>query len=260
MAVPDQPRKIDSLKSFERAIDVLSLFALNKPELSLAEIVSLTALPKSTAFRILNSLVLSRICDKDPITGRYSLGIALLHFADIRKRQAKVRDVAVPFLRLLRTHLDETVVLAVRAGDDRVQLDRVEAHHPLFLNADLGLRVPLYLGATGLILLSGLTPPQINGYIGRTQFERRQRNTIASAEQLQREIALVRKNGFAESRSELRDTPCMALAVPILDHKGETVAALGALIADSRFTAQVRRRGVQFLLEAAQKISTRLAK
>ena len=78
MALPSEPRKVDSLKSFERAIDVLSLFALNKPELSLAEIVALTALPKSTAFRILNSLVLSRICDKDPITGRYSLGIALL--------------------------------------------------------------------------------------------------------------------------------------------------------------------------------------
>ena len=137
MVVSAPSKKVDSLKSFERAIDVLSLFALNKPDLSLAEIVSLTALPKSTAFRILNTLVLSRICDKDPITGRYSLGIALLHFADIRKRQAKVRDVAVPFLRLLRTHLDETVVLAVRAGDDRVQLDRVEAHHPLFLNAAL---------------------------------------------------------------------------------------------------------------------------
>lgn len=86
MVVSAPSKKVDSLKSFERAIDVLSLFALNKPDLSLAEIVSLTALPKSTAFRILNTLVLSRICDKDPITGRYSLGIALLHFADIRKR------------------------------------------------------------------------------------------------------------------------------------------------------------------------------
>ncbi len=259
MVVSAPSKKVDSLKSFERAIDVLSLFALNKPDLSLAEIVSLTALPKSTAFRILNTLVLSRICDKDPITGRYSLGIALLHFADIRKRQAKVRDVAVPFLRLLRTHLDETVVLAVRAGDDRVQLDRVEAHHPLFLNAEVGLRVPLYLGATGLILLSGLTPSQINGYIGRTQFERRQRNHIVSAAQLQREIAAIKKNGFVESRSELSETPCMSLAVPILDNKGETVAALGTLIAESRFSAQFRSRAVQFLIEGAQKISAKLS-
>lgn len=260
MAAGAKAQKPDALKSFEKAIDVLSLFALNKPDLSLAEIVSLTGLPKSTAHRILNSLVLSRICDKDPVTGRYSLGIALLHFADIRKRQEKVRDVSVPFLRLVRTNLDETVILAVRVGDDRVQLDRVEAHHALFLNAEVGLRAPLYLGATGLVLLAGLTPPQINGYIARTQFERRQRNTILSVEQLQREIASVKKHGFAESRSELSETPCTSLAVPIFDGKGETVAALGALIADSRFTAAFRRRAVEILQEGAQKISTRLLK
>lgn len=260
MATPAKAKSADSLKSFEKAIDVLSLFALNKPELGLAEIVALTGLPKSTAFRILNSLAQSRLCDKDPITGRYSLGIALLHFADIRKRQAKVRDIAVPILRLLRTHLDETVVLAVRVGDDRVQLDRVEAHHPLYLNAEVGMRAPLYLGATGLILLAGLTPAQVNGYVARTRFERRQRNTIASAEQLECEIALIKKAGFAESRSELSETHCTSLAVPILDDKGETVAALGALIADSRFTAQFRRRGVQLLQEGAQKISARLTK
>lgn len=260
MPSSSKAKRDDSLGSLKKAIDVLSLFALSKPELSLGEVVALTGLPKTTAFRILNTLAQNHICDKDPVTGRYSLGIALLHFADIRKRQAKIRDIAVPILRLLRTHLDETVVLAVRVGDDRVQLDRVEAHHPLFLNAEVGLRVPLYLGATGLILLAGLTAPQINAYIARTRFERHQRNHILNAEQLQREIALVRKSGYAENRSELSETPCMSLAVPILDDNGETVAALGTLIAESRFTAPFRRRGVQLLNEGAQKISARLAK
>lgn len=250
----------ESLSSLKKAVKVLSLFDLHQPELSLGEVVFQSGLPKTTAYRILSTLVESHICDKDPVTGRYSLGLMLLHFGHVRRRQTRLRDVAIPIIRWIRTHLDETVAISIRAGDDRVQLEQAEAHHPLFLHSEPGMHVPLYIGATGLILLAGLTPAQIESYIARTPLERKQRNQILTAAQLRAELARIAERGYCESRCELDHAKSMALAVPIRDEDGTTIGAVCTLVVESRYNPEFRNRALTFLTDGAQKIAAKFVR
>ena len=47
--------------------------------------------------------------------------------AAVRKRQTKIWDEALPFMRTMRDVVDETVLLSVRVGDERFILDQVES-------------------------------------------------------------------------------------------------------------------------------------
>lgn len=257
---PTLAKDRESLTSLKKAIKILSLFDLHQPELSLGDIVFQSGLPKTTAYRILTALVDGHLCAKDPVTGRYSLGLMLLHFGHVRRRQTRLRDLAIPILRLMRTQIDDTTVISIRAGDDRVHLEQAEAHHPLFLHSEPGMHVPLYVGATGLILLAGLTPAQIESYIARTSFERKQRNQILTAAQLRAELARIGERGHAESRAELSHAKCMTLAVPITDERRATIGAVGVLVPESRYTAEFKARALQVLADGALKIAAKMAK
>lgn len=254
---PHAERAPYAIESLNRAIDILSAFTHARPELSLNEIAEIADLPKTTAFRMLTTLVNRHLCDQDPATGHYSLGFALLHFAEVRRRQARVRDLAMPVMRDIRDQLNETVVLSIRCDDYRVHIDAAEGFDPMRRMAEPGVRVPLYAGAASKVLLAGLRDIEIDAFFQRTTLKPFQKNTLVSPTALRREIVMVRRNGYAESRSELI-AGCAAVAVPIKDYTGETVAVIDVLTPEGRYTPAFRETCLRLLLGGARRISERL--
>lgn len=225
--------------------------------MGLAEIVQAVRLPKTTVFRVLSSLVERGFCQWDAQAGKYSLGFELLRLADIRRRQSNVHDVALPVMREIRNEVNETVILSVRSGDSRVHIDFVEGLHPMRRMADLGVHAPLYAGAASKVLLAGMEDDQIEAYLKRTKLTAFQESTITDPAVLWREIRLVRKRGFAESKGELFPGGG-ALAAPIKDYSGATVAVMDILTPAHRYTAAHRDSCIVLLLEGAQRASERL--
>ena len=62
------------VKAVKRALDVLSCFTLEVPELSLVEICAQTGLPKATVHRLLATLAQADYIVQDPDTSVYRLG------------------------------------------------------------------------------------------------------------------------------------------------------------------------------------------
>jgi len=196
-------------------------------------------------------------CEVDPQTGQYSLGFALVRLADLRRRQSNVHDVAIPVMREIRNEVNETVILSVRSGDFRVHIDFVEGLHPMRRMADLGVRAPLYAGAASKVLLAGMDDGEIEAYLGRTKLTAFQNTTITDKNVLWREIRLIRKRGFAESKGELFPGGG-ALAAPLKDFSGKTVAVMDILTPEHRYTAEHRERCITLLLDGARRASQRL--
>ena len=246
-----------SIEVLGRAIDILCVFSHARPSMSLTEIVQEVGLPKTTVFRVLSSLAERGFCRWDAQAGKYSLGFELLRLADIRRRQSNVHDVALPVMREIRNEVNETVILSVRSGDSRVHIDFVEGLHPMRRMADLGVHAPLYAGAASKVLLAGMEDGQIEAYLKRTKLTAFQESTITDPAILWREIRLVRKRGFAESKGELFPGGG-ALAAPIKDYSGGTVAVMDILTPAHRYTAAHRDRCIGLLLNGAQRASERL--
>jgi len=250
----DNPYAIEVLR---RAFDILAVFTHERPSLSLAEIVTAVGLPKTTVFRVLSSLVEQGYCEWDLQTGKYGLGFELLRLADIRRRQTKVHDVAAPLMREIRNAVNETVILSVRAGDSRVHIDFVEGLHAMRRMADLGVPAPLYAGAASKVLLAGMEDDEIEAYLDRTDLTAFQDSTITDRAVLWREVRGIRKRGFAESKGELFPGGG-ALAAPIKDFTGKTIAVLDILTPDHRYTAEHRERCIAILVEGTVRASERL--
>jgi IclR family transcriptional regulator, KDG regulon repressor len=246
-----------SIAVLRRAFDILASFSHAKPSMGLAEIVDIVQLPKTTVFRVLSSLVQHGYCEWDEQAAKYGLGFELLRLADIRRRQGNVRDVALPVMRQIRDAVNETVILSARMGDSRVHIDFVEGLHPMRRMADLGVRAPLYAGAASKILLAGMKDDEIEAYLDRTDLTAFQQSTITDRNTLWREVRIIRKRGFAESKGELFPGGG-ALAAPIKDYSGDTVAVMDILTPEHRYTAAHREHCINMLLKSAQSASERL--
>lgn len=240
-----------------KAAGVLSVFTAARPSLSLQEIAAATHLPKTTAFRILSTLVAHDLCELDGESGEYSLGFGLLRLAEIRRRQANLHHVAMPLMRSLRDAINETVVLSVRTGESRVHIDFIESLHPVRRTVEIGVVAPLYAGAASKVLLAGMQDDEIERYLQRTPLKRLQDSTITDKKTLLAEIGLIRERGFAESRGELI-AGGGALAAPLRDFSGRTVGVIDVLTPEDRYTAQHREKCIALLLEASRRGSERL--
>ncbi len=246
-----------SVEAVNRAADIFFAFSHTDPELTLPEIMSRTGLPKTTAFRVLSTLCERGLCLKDPISGKYSLGFELLHLAEIRRRQASIHSLAMPFLRVIRDQVKETVVLSIRVGDDRVHLDFAEGLHPMRRMVELGRRSPLYAGAASKVLCAGLRNSEISEYLERTQLEKICDNTITDAKLLWKEIERIRELGYAESKSEIFGGGA-SLAAPIRDYTSATIAVIDIITPENRYTEEHRKLCMAALMEGTGNLSRQL--
>ena len=247
-----------SIAVLDRAVGILNILSQADSALSLGEIASASGLPKPTVFRILAVLGEHDFVEVNSETTSYSLGFTLVRLADTRRRQSNLHSVALPIMRNIRNALGETIVLSVRSGDSRVHIDFLEGTHAMRRMADLGLHAPLYAGASSKILLAGMTDTEIDEYLARVDRVPIQENTITNAEELLREVTLIRERGYAESRGEFITGGGGAIAVPIKDYEGRTVAAMDVLTPQPRYTAEHREKCIEMMLNGGRQISERL--
>lgn len=147
-----------TIRSVERALDVLLCFAGESGGLGVTYIAEKVGLYKSTVHRILGALEVKGFVRQDPSTGRYHLGLKALELASGYLTSGDLPSVAHAEMVALRDSAQETVSLYVRDGSERVRVQRAEGPLTVRRVVGLGERLPLYLGASGKVLLGWLHP------------------------------------------------------------------------------------------------------
>ena len=105
-----------------RILAVFEAFESHGPSLSLTQIAEFTGLPVSTTHRIVGELTEWGALARDA-QGRYQVGIRLWELAQNAGR--RLRDTARPFLQDLFSLTGESVLLAVREGNEALYVDRI---------------------------------------------------------------------------------------------------------------------------------------
>jgi len=247
-----------SIAVLDKAIGILNILSSADSAMTLRDIAEATGLPKPTVFRILAVLGEHDFIEANRERTNYSLGFSLVRLADVRRRQSNLHSVALPVMRHIRNATGESVVLSVRSGDSRVHIDFLEGTHAMRRMADLGLHAPLYAGASSKILLAGMGDREIDEYLARVERVPIQENTITNAEDLRREVDLIRQRGYAESRGEFITGGGGAIAVPIKDYDGKTVAAMDVLTPQPRYTPEHREKCIELMIDGGKQISESL--
>jgi len=242
------------VQSVARAADLLKALGAHGGPATVFDLADRCGLNRSTAWRILATLEDEGLVERDPATGRYEIGYALVALGAAAGHDPLVRR-ARPALRALAEACLETASLAVPRGMQLVYVDQVQAPH--VMAADwLGRATPLHATSTGKALLAWLSEDDIGAALpGR--LERFTDTTITTRPVLRTELAQVRARGYAISRGEL-EPALWGVSAPVLDG-GRPVAVVSVWGVESR----IRARGLDALgartLAAADEIAAAAA-
>ncbi len=239
----------------DRAIAVLKVFDASHASLTLSEIAARAELHVSTCLRLLSTLRAHGMVRREEASGRYSLGYEILALAEIARTSGGLADWARPVMRELCDQFGETVVLSVRSGDHRIDLDQAIGQQNVRRVIALGERKPLYAGAASQVLLSGFTDAEVDDYLGRVALVKLAEHTVTEPARLRRIIARIRREGFAESIQQQSDSGGAGVAAGIFDGRRDMVGAIGISVPQYRFTPALRRRLSTGVMTAADKIS-----
>ncbi len=239
----------------DRAVAVLKAFDSSHTNLTLSEIAARAELHVSTCLRLLSTLRAHGMLRRDDDSGRYSLGYEILALAEIARGSGGLADWARPVMRELCEAFDETVVLSVRSGDHRIDLDQVIGQQNVRRVISLGERKPLYAGAASQVLLSGFSDRGVDEYLSRVSLAKLAEQTVTDVAELRRLLARIRRDGFAESVQQQSDTGGAGVAAGIFDGRRQMVGAIGISVPQYRFTPTLRAKLVPGVMAAADQIS-----
>jgi DNA-binding IclR family transcriptional regulator len=216
-----------------RALAMLDAFSSESPRLTLSEIAERSGAPLTTAHRFVGVLsdwgALVRRSD-----GRYEIGRKLWDLGLLAPVQAELRQVAAPFLLDVHTATRDTVHLAVRDGLSALYVERISGRESVPVVSQVGSRLPLHATGVGKVLLAAAPDDVFDRMLGA--LTRETRHTIADPPLLRREIAEVRRRGFARTAEEM-SLGMASVAVPVTVERAGTpvvAAALGIVVPSSR--------------------------
>lgn len=247
----------EQLQTLRRAIAIMDCFTQEETELGVREIARKVNLSSSAAGRLLASLKEMGVLSQNPDTRAYSMGSRILSWANVYNSNLDVRNQAMPAITELHQATRETISLYILEGKERVCVERIESPHNVRIVQRIGRRLPLYAGSAGKVMLAFLSPAQQEEYLQNTPLPALTAKTITDINALRLELKKAREQGYAVSFGEWVEDAA-GVAAPILNQKGQVIAALAISGPTMRFNQQNVERYCFEAKRVALQISTRL--
>ncbi len=217
--------------ALERAVEILDLVAEEPGALGISSIARRLDLPKSSVANICGVLV--------------DTGMLRLH-ADGYRLGAHLAQLgasylsSVDYVRLfheccagLDVAVSETVQLAMLNDElEVVYLARRDGVYPVRLASTPGKALPATCTATGKAMLARLPDHVLAARLSDAEFPALTKNSITTSDAFLKEIAEIRRKGFALDREEvIEGVICVAVAVPGSGPGGDSMAMSVTLLA-----------------------------
>jgi DNA-binding IclR family transcriptional regulator len=243
-----------TVRVVDRAVDVLFCLSDAGGELSLREISARTGLDKATVHRILTTLGNRGLVRPGGQSGSYALDVGILRLSAGAFGGLEIRSIARPFMVELNRRAGETVALSVLTDRRRVYVDHVESQREVRWVPRIGYAEELYAGAAAKALLAHLPADEQEQIIEGASFAPSTPNTPKGPAMLRRQVAKVKKDGFAVTLGE-RYAGNAAIAAPIFESSGRPIAALTVAGPAETFTKGEVAAITTPLLDATERIS-----
>jgi len=227
-------------QSIDRAAQLLVLVVEGDGAASVGELAQRSGLPKSTVSRAVAALERRGLLQRDGARRGVRPGPVLLRLARRGVPDADLVDLAGPMLKSLGEVSGETINLAVPTPLGVEHLAQVDSRHFIGSTNWLGRRVEYSTTAVGKVFAAfGAAPPELENGISESVLE------------------TVRARGYALAVGEL-EPGLAAMAAPVRDAGGETVAALSISGPDHRLTTPRITELAPVLVAGADGLSARL--
>lgn len=240
-------------RTIKKAIQILGLFSLERPEWGVSEVARALALPKSTASGLMSSLADQRLLSRT-VKGRYRLGWRLFELSqtllDTTEFRVEARSVMEELVRCWK----ETVHLAVLDGVQAVYVEKLQPTPAVKIwISRAGARLPAHCSGVGKVLLAHCEWEYVAELLEDQGMPALTPNTITNLDDLADELERVRERGYAYDHEETLVGLC-CVAAPIYGSRGTVVAAVSLSVPAYRFRTR-KSKYTAAILDAARRIS-----
>jgi len=213
------------IQSIDRALQILELFSLEKPEWGVTEISKALNIYKSNVHNVLTTLAEKGFIIKDSKTDKYKLGIKFFELGSIVIKNMDLRKIAHPYIEELSKEFNETVHLGILDKGRVISIEGEESAKGLSSHIEIGRRAPLHCTAVGKAIMAYLSEEEINLIIKEKGLKRFTENTITTKKDLRNEFKKIREQGYAVDNIE-HEEGVRCVAGPIRDYTGKVIASM----------------------------------
>ncbi|WP_127817808.1 IclR family transcriptional regulator [Microbacterium sp. CPCC 204701] len=240
-----------TLDSVVNALRVVQMFRTNAT-LTVTQVAKELDVAKSTAHRLLSTLVTEGFAERDPLKRVYhpgatlvAVGLSSMGTFDVQRRANQpMADAAA--------RIGETVKLLVLQGRFSRCISSIEAEHALQVGGGIGRMLPVHATAGGKILLQNATEDHLRRLFP-TGLPALTEHTITDFDDLMVELQATRKRRWATSRQE-STVGVDGVAVAVTGVANKIVAALAVAAPSARMNPTRRLEIARELLEAAERM------
>lgn len=219
----------ETVKSVERAADILLLLHNNNKKLGVSEIANQLDLNKSTVHRILASFEVKGLVKKTA-DEKYGIGLGIFAMGLQVSKEYSVLEIIKPYMRRLMNEVGEAVNISMLEdyfnGKYRTIMVAKEysTESVLLANFHEGTFSDAHISAVGKCLLAYSKKVDLSK-ISEESLSQYTENSITTKSDLLTKIDEVRKIGYAVDNEE-REMGLFCVAVPIFDADGDVSFAI----------------------------------
>ncbi|WP_315794596.1 IclR family transcriptional regulator [Paenibacillus sp. BIC5C1] len=206
----------------------------SEKDMSVTEISKALNMPIQSVHRLLSSLAEHGFVSQNEKTKRYKLGLSLMKYGFLMWDSLMLRTIARPFMEELSKRTKETVYLSVRENAEGIYIDSVDSPQVLKISEPIGLRLPLFIGASNRVILAFLNPSLQRSLLDSFNWDDTSSSKPLSRQYIEQELIAIKEQGYAITTNEATEGTT-GIGAPIFSYENTVIGSLNVAGPSIRF-------------------------
>lgn len=247
--------KQSTSSTFEKGLQVLSLFTAERTNLSLTEIAALTEIARPTAYRLVNTLIQAGYLKKNPATKKVHLGVKAVILGHNLQQGSNIFPVVKPVLDAVFLEHGLTVDAILFDGDEAVSIYRREAKESMRFSMPTTSRMWHCL-AVGKAVLAFLEEEKGRALVASLPLERKTGRTLCTVADIRADLEATRRRGYSINNEEFLPG-LMALGAPLFESiGGRVIGAVSIEFSTTNYTLiEAEKKFAGVIVNVARELS-----
>ena len=244
----------------ERGLKILMEFSPREPVLGAPELAKRLSIPRTTVFRLLQTLESLGFLERADKDRNYRLGVAILRLGFEYLSSLELTDLGLPIIERLRDLTSLTSHIVIRDGRDVVFVAKAQAQGSVFssIKVNVGTRLPAHATTHGHVLMGDLTLAEMRALYPEPELNRFTPLTPASVEDLFARVRDDAEQGYGIGQSSF-ERGISVISAPVRDETRRIVAVITTTIPHPEIGENLLDQGlVERVRAAADELSKRL--
>ena len=232
-----------SVPGLERGLRILMTFSAREPVLAGADLARRLDIPRSTVFRLLQTLEAEGFIEKAGDDRHYRLGVAVLRLGFEYLNSLELTDLGTPVIEKLRDVTGFSSHILILDQRDAVFVAKAASRELVFGTVRVGTRLPAHATAVGHILLGDYSLTSLKQLYPERKLEAYTAHTPTTVEALHRVVQEDVARGYSMSQAFFEQN-ISTIAAPVRNHRGQICAVISVTIPQARVEADLLESGI----------------